>query len=1167
MFLAFATMQANAQKFFNLTAEQVRTDSIAPSFSHTVALPENYVDSVYSVSIAYPEFIDMPYADVLNYKKLSGTLPPSMPEVSTHIVFDRKKPYLSTSFCPIVYRSGKYQILVSFLLKQESTPKHSPKSKTAKVKAEAADRYAAHSVLANGRWAKISVPSSGVYQLTDALIRQAGFSDLKKVKVYGYGGNLQPEVIDAEYIAEHDDLKEVPTCNIGGRRVFYANGPVTWDSSAATRRTRNPYSDYGYYFITETDDAPATVDSAAFVSSFYPSANDYHTHYEVDGYAWYNGGRNLFDSHRVDNGSSYAIKLMGNANSKRARLAVNVSAGASSVVQVSVNDSVVGNIRTSIGDTKYIFGCQTASTFTINNAAAENEIKFTVNAGGPVRLDYATFVWENPLPLADMKSGLLPTPQYVYTITNQDHHADAQADMVIIIPTSQKLLKQAQRLKAFHEQHDGMKVNIVPADELYNEFSSGTPDASAYRRYMKMLYDRAETEAEMPKFLVLFGDCVWDNRMLTSNCSKFDPNDYLLAYESEESFDKRYCYIDDGFFCYLDDGEGQRPLWVDKLDVAVGRFPVTTDAEAKVIVDKTIAYAENKNGGAWQNTLFFMGDDGDNNQHMDDANEVADLVTSTYPSFMVKKVMWDTYTRETSSTGNTYPEVTRIIKQQQQAGALIMNYAGHGSEIQMSHEKVLRITDFAAFTNTNLPLWVTASCDIMPFDSNNSTIGETAMLNDKGGAVAFYGTTRTVYASQNTELNKAFTKQVLSYNADGSPIAIGEAQRLAKNTSSYESLARNSLQYSLLGDPALALHLPTAKAVVDEINGTSTGQGKEILLKAGSLTTIKGHIEDGADFNGIVNVTVRDNRELVVCRLNDKGEASKAFTYYDRPNTLYTGSDSIRGGKFEITFPVPKDINYSNETGIINIYAINHDHTMIANGHDESFTVGGSSIADNDSIGPSIYCYLNSPSFANGGDVNSTPYFVAQIMDKDGINATGNGIGHDLQLIIDGKQAYTFSLNDNFTYDFGSYTSGTTFYNIPELEVGKHKLQFRAWDVLNNVSIAELQFNVVKGLKPSCRIDCTNNPAIDNTTFIISHDRSGGEVTVGIDVFDMSGRQLWRHDETGTSTGNTYTVDWNLTIDSGQKLQTGVYLYRVRLTSEGGTRTSKAKKLIVIGNK
>ena len=186
--------------------------------------------------------------------------------------------------------------------------------------------------------------------------------------------------------------------------------------------------------------------------------------------------------------------------------------------------------------------------------------------------------------------------------------------------------------------------------------------------------------------------------------------------------------------------------------------------------------------------------------------------------------------------------------------------------------------------------------------------------------------------------------------------------------------------------------------------------------------------------------------------------------------------------------------------------------------------------------------------------------------DKDGINASGAGIGHDMQLIIDGKMEMTYSLNENFQYDFGSYTSGSTYYNIPQLEEGPHKLQFRAWDILNNYSTAELTFNVVTGQKPSFSIGCTNNPARESTTFIISHDRSGAELGVIIDVFDVSGRLLWRHEESGVSDTGTYTVPWDLTIAGGSRLQTGVYLYRVHLTSEGATRISKAKKLIVVGN-
>jgi hypothetical protein len=82
----------------------------------------------------------------------------------------------------------------------------------------------------------------------------------------------------------------------------------------------------------------------------------------------------------------------------------------------------------------------------------------------------------------------------------------------------------------------------------------------------------------------------------------------------------------------------------------------------------------------------------------------------------------------------------------------------------------------------------------------------------------------------------------------------------------------------------------------------------------------------------------------------------------------------------------------------------------------------------------------------------------------------------------------------------------------------------------------------------------------------VTHNFAGANVDVIIDVFDMSGRLLWQHTTTGVSTGNAFTVDWNLTLDDGQRLQTGVYLYRVRLGSNGSKKASKAKKLIVINN-
>ena len=1177
------------QRFFNLTADEVKVDSVLPHFLYSIPLPENYQDSVYTVSVKYPEYMDMTVSDVANYNRISGAALPSQVPLSQNISVSRRKGYLVVSFCPLVFRNNKYQMLVSFMLDVKAKAvKNSVlrQRKNDKAYASAADIYAEHSLLASGKWAKIRVSSSGVYQLTDATVRQAGFSNINKVKIYGYGGNLQNEALYANDLARTDDLKEVPQCVVGGKHLFYAKGPVSWTSNSSTVRRRNPYSDYGYYFITQSDEEPATVDSATFVSSFYPSPDDYHSLYEVDGYSWYNGGRNLFDPTPISVGGSQQVVITNTTGSQKGRLTVNVSAGGNNQIRILLNGKELGTLNVPI--LQYCKAGQVGGTYSLDNLRidAKDTVTIVNVSGETARLDYVSMAWEKAIPLPNL-SGSHPAATYVKNIANQDLHADGQADLVIIIPASRTLLKQAQRLKEFHESHDGMRVNIVAADQLYNEFSSGTPDANAYRRYLRMLQDRAATEADMPKYLLLFGDCVWDNRMLTADCKRFDPDDFLLVYESENSFSETVCYAGDSWMGILAEGAGsdaRREL----QDVGVGRFPVTTVAEAKIMVDKTINYSKNQNGGAWQNTIMFMGDDGNDNIHMKDVDSVANSVGRDYPNFLIKKVMWDAYNRESSATGNTYPEVSKIIRQQQANGALVMDYGGHGNATLISHESVLGLSDFSESRTSNLPLWVTAACDIMPFDGVTETIGESAVLNEKGGAVAFYGTARTVFTSANKYINHAFMKRVLSLQ-DGKPIALGEAHRLAQNdvmlgtnryptptredpnkTSPEQDNTENHLQYSLLGDPALSLNLPTAQVVVDEIDGVAVGSGTMPTVKAGSVIKMKGHVAGVEGFNGVVTATVRDTQEEITCKLNNtSGDGAEvAFKYLDRTKTLYHGSDSIRNGQFELTFAVPKDINYADGQGMINLYALNTDKTIRANGSCDQFIVGGSAEAKNDSVGPSIYCYLNSPSFVDGGNVNSTPYFVAEIKDKDGINAAGSGIGHDLQLVIDGDMAKTYTLNNNFSYDFGTYTSGSTFYSIPELEEGPHRLQFRAWDIQNNSSTAVLHFNVVKGLRPQLfNIGVTNNPARTSTTFIISHDRMESNMDVVIELFDAAGRQMWRHAESGVSATGNYTVDWDLSVDGGRPLQTGVYLYRVKVSSEGSSYVSKTKKLIVISNR
>jgi len=508
-----------------------------------------------------------------------------------------------------------------------------------------------------------------------------------------------------------------------------------------------------------------------------------------------------------------------------------------------------------------------------------------------------------------------------------------------------------------------------------------------------------------------------------------------------------------------------------------------------------------------------------------------------------------------------------------QQGALMMNYSGHGRADAMSHEYVMRLTDFQNATSEKLPLWVTASCDIMPFDGQEENIGEVAFFNEKGGAVAFYGTTRTVYQSYNRLMNLAFTRYVLGNDETGKPMAIGEAVRRTKNEliSSRMDQTPNKLQYSLLGDPALRLAIPTRDIVVDSINNTPLTDDTQLTLKAGATATVTGRVlnaESATDdsFNGTLTAVVRDVKEQITCKLNDTTEdgADEAFVFYDRPNTVYSGSDYVKDGRFTFTFAVPKDIKYSDMSALMNLYAVNTEKTVEANGANSNLVLNGTDARSQSTVGPSIYCYLNSTAFTNGGNVNVTPYFVAEVSDEDGINASGSGIGHDLQLVIDGDMAKTYSLNDYFQFDFGSYTTGKVGFSIPELEYGQHTLKFTAWDILNNSSTAELAFNVVKGLEPLfLDVECSPNPARTQTTFRIVHDRVGVEMKVKLDVYDTSGRHLWTHTESGVTSDNYYNVDWDLTVDGGRRLLTGLYLYKLSISTENSSYASKTKKLIV----
>ena len=989
------------------------------------------------------------------------------------------------------------------------------------------------SVLNTGKWVKIRVSKEGVYQLTASTLKQAGFTDPSRVKLYGYSQEVLPEA-NIENLGE--DLPEIPLWRrTDGTLLFYAHGVTHWKQQTETKslprrytHQNNPYSLYHYYLLTEGDNPRPFSQEPIITSSDTISTFLDHALIEKDEYSFLSTGRVFFESldYAKKSENKYSLTLTGVSDSGAFVEVVFGAAGKkSSTLTVKANGQQLGTLSLkALGD--YAYATVGTLSKTWNNASENVEIILNHNRDSGIagHLDYICLSYNRKLDLSDNyllfhpqadgetmynvssansatrvwrvtdtesmaeitgrlvgsaysvgasssnwkeeeyvavnTAAVFPEPEVVGDVKNQNLHALKDIDLVIIVPASGKLTQAAQQLADCHAEHDSMRTVVVRADEVYNEFSAGTPDATAYRRLMKHLYDTATDVSKRPKNLCLFGDGVWDNRMVTSAMKKLSQDDYLLCRESENSWSHTDSYVLEEYYTLLADGKGVSPV-KDRPDCGVGRIPVTTASQANAVVTKLCSYINNDYSGDWQNTVCMIADDGNYNIHMQDAEAIVKTVSKSYPDIRLKKIYLDSYAKEQSGTGSSYPDVTKEINQLMENGALIMNYTGHGAAYCLSHEQILKTANFENWTSPRLPFWIHAACDVSPFDMNIDNIGETALLNAKGAAVGVLSTTRTVYSSQNRIMNNLFMQYVFDHDETGRRLTLGEALQYAKDKITVSSMrdSINKCHFVMLGDPAITLALPTPY----KIRITELSSSKTDTICAGDLVTVKGCIVDNENnrvnsFNGQIYPTVLDSEVKVTCN-NNAGESVTPFTFMDRTRTLFQGMDSISNGEFNFSFRVPLDINYSLETGLITLYAKSIDGNTTANGSYDEFIVGGSNPnMPVDTIGPSIQLVLQG---TNWSIVPTTPSVYITLKDETGINASEGSVGHNMMLSIDNEESKTYSLNNYFTYDIGSSTSGTIEFQVPdELSVGSHTLMVRAWDILNNSTTIKKTFEV-----------------------------------------------------------------------------------------------------------
>ncbi len=1158
-------------------------------------------------------------------------------KVYSQLSIDRKKPFVQVSFIPIRKNetTGMLEKLLQFSIIVKEYPGNAM-SLNANLSAGKEN-----SVLATGKWYKVSVTETGIHKISQQELANMGIDvaniDPRNIRIYGLAGGMLPENLET---FRYDDLQQLSIYVEGENDgdfsssdyvLFYGRSPHVWKYSQTNdqlRKQLNLYADKTYYFIT-TDLGEGkrleAIASSGLEPNNYISSFDDGIHYEVEenniigtGRIWFGEKMDL----TVELEKSYNIPdidlqspvtIFANA-AARSEVTSSFSIKVNGATQIQLSIPAV-NFANYNGD--YAKEKSGTANFDLNSSSIAVNVKYNKPLNSSIGyFDYFTLnfkrklqfsngqlifrdlstnsqdmiseytlskansgvnIWDvsHPLNVKKINTTLSATTlkwvlesdslqefiafdgtsyfgvNFEESVANQNLHNVKDIDMAIIAHPS--FLDEANRLAEFRRTHDNLTIFITTPSEIYNEFSSGAQDVTAIRDFMKHIYDNS-SEGHEPKYLLLFGDASYDYK------DRIEGNtNYVPTWESPESLNPVSSYNKDDFFGTLD-GPGD-----NTIDIGIGRFVVSSVSQAKTAVDKIIYYSENTPEvmGDWRNIVSMIADDEDGGLHLEQADDLTDLIHIMNPALNIEKIYLDAYPQVSTSSGERYPGVTRDINNRVDRGGLIVNYVGHGGEGGLAHERILTINDINRWKNLeNMPVFITATCEFSRFDDPaRVSAGEYIFLNKNGGGIALFTTTRATYAGSNKILNENFYRMLLQ-RTDGEYKRMGDVLREAKNLS---GISANSSKFVLLGDPSLKFAFPKQSTVTLKINDIEITEVSD-TIKALSNVTIKGEMQDYdgnmlPDFNGTLYPTVFDKPAKYTTLGNDPG--STVTTFFMQNNAIYKGKASIVDGNWEFNFLAPKDLAYQYGHGKLSFYANNEFED--GNGYYNEIVVGGyNELAETDNTGPEIQLYMNDENFVSGGLTDSNPSLLAYVHDDNGINTVGSGIGHDIVATLDETELFT--LNNFYEAELDNYKRGTISYPFNNLSNGLHALSLKVWDSYNNSSVAKLEF-LVSSSEEMAINSLLNfpNPFNQSTTFSFEHNQVEQAIDVSIYIYSLNGQLVKTINDIYYAGGYKYLSEkWDGTRDDGSQLGQGMFIYKVLITNYDGTVVEKTSKLVLV---
>jgi hypothetical protein len=355
-----------------------------------------------------------------------------------------------------------------------------------------------------------------------------------------------------------------------------------------------------------------------------------------------------------------------------------------------------------------------------------------------------------------------------------------------------------------------------------------------------------------------------------------------------------------------------------------------------------------------------------------------------------------------------------------------------------------------------LPLMITASCDFAPFDQPQiSPIGFDALVKNEKGIIGLVAASRLVFAFNNKEINDEFVQQLLVPDKIDNYKSIGAALQNAKsNYWKKGSDYTNAFKFNLMGDPAMQLAKPKFMVNISQIN-QKIFKGKD-TLKAGGKYQVAGTINANGsllnNFDGLIEFILFDIPKKQKTLANVSSSIPQSVTTQE--NILFKGNAIVNKGLFSVDFILPKEVAINQGALRMQLYATNNMGNVDAIGiYDSLFVNTFSENISTDTTGPifeKVFINDTLNQYKQKSWINANSNLFISLKDSSGIQTSGNSLGHDIILIIDGKVQSPLILNNYYTADINTFQSGKIKYALPTLNAGAHQLIIKAWDLIGN---------------------------------------------------------------------------------------------------------------------